>query len=360
MRVQPLGFLRDAIPHEVVPIPIEVGATHIQHRLGTLDSPAHARALHPVFDKVATRPLDDPRGNGIACRQIHIVTHAMGIVVEVGTNFDQLFSLLAPQLALRTHLPKPGNDRTHLAFEKAQDPVVHFAHPSTTESACQPWGCVFPLPAAASQRLSPWQTPRGRLGGEADSPRGVYALGQDAPTVVGRHPGFETATWPPLLASAQRDQSCTRCLPPPSSSGSFWPVVQDHGRGLELQGRGGASECPCHRHSPRTGPLPPRAQESGATCETSARARPSSGSSAPDCRRRDARPRYGSASRAPDDRCFRPLHFAPNLAAGTKSHCRATLTAYQKARRQSSALRGCHRPPAPARIDQRPTDTPEH
>src|SRR6266496_4087030 len=47
----------------------------------------------------------------------------------------------------------------------------------------------------------------------------------------------------------------------------------------------------------------------------------------------------------------RPLH---------ELWARTTLTAYQKARRQSSALRGCHRPPAPARSDQRPTDTPEH
>jgi hypothetical protein len=86
IRVQPLGFLPDAIPHEVVPIPVEGGATHIQHRLSTLDGPAHARALHPVFDTVATRPLDDPRGNGIARRQIPIVTPAMGIVVEVGTK----------------------------------------------------------------------------------------------------------------------------------------------------------------------------------------------------------------------------------------------------------------------------------
>src|SRR5215471_213599 len=40
-RVQPLGFLPNAIPHEVVPIPIEVGAAHVQHRLSTLDGPAH-------------------------------------------------------------------------------------------------------------------------------------------------------------------------------------------------------------------------------------------------------------------------------------------------------------------------------
>src|SRR2546426_8797840 len=83
IRVQPLGFLPDAILHEVVPIPVEIGAAHIQHRLGTLDGPAHARALHPVFDKVATRPLNDTRGNGIARRQIHIVPHAMRVVVEV-------------------------------------------------------------------------------------------------------------------------------------------------------------------------------------------------------------------------------------------------------------------------------------
>src|SRR5262249_47717017 len=51
IRVQTLGFLLNAIPHEVVPIPIKVGAAHVQHRLRTLDRPTHPRALHPVFDK---------------------------------------------------------------------------------------------------------------------------------------------------------------------------------------------------------------------------------------------------------------------------------------------------------------------
>src|SRR5215471_4524874 len=32
IRVQTLGFLLNAIPHEVVPIPIKVGAAHVQHR----------------------------------------------------------------------------------------------------------------------------------------------------------------------------------------------------------------------------------------------------------------------------------------------------------------------------------------
>src|SRR5207248_7712433 len=73
-RVQPLGFLPNAIPHEVVPIPIEVGAAHVQHRLSTLDCPAHPRTLHPVFNKMATRSLDNPRGDGIARREIDIVT----------------------------------------------------------------------------------------------------------------------------------------------------------------------------------------------------------------------------------------------------------------------------------------------
>ena len=94
-RVQPLGFLPNAIPHEVVPIPIEVGAAHVQHRLSTLDGPAHPRTLHPVLNKMATRSLDNPRGEGIARREIDIVTHAMRIVVEVATNRGQLCPLLA-------------------------------------------------------------------------------------------------------------------------------------------------------------------------------------------------------------------------------------------------------------------------
>jgi len=39
IRIQPLGFLLDAIRHEVVPIPIKVDAAHGQHRLSTLDPP---------------------------------------------------------------------------------------------------------------------------------------------------------------------------------------------------------------------------------------------------------------------------------------------------------------------------------
>src|SRR5205809_6798433 len=59
--------------------------------------------------------------------ETHVNTRQTYQTERSGTNFGQLFSLLAPQLALRPHLPKPGNDRTHLAFEKAQDPVVHKA-----------------------------------------------------------------------------------------------------------------------------------------------------------------------------------------------------------------------------------------
>src|SRR6516165_2042976 len=127
IRVQPLGFLLDAIPHEVVPIPIEVGAAHVQHRLRTLDRPAHARALHPVFNKMATGSLDHSGSNRVARGEIHIVMHPMGIVFKVATDFGQLVPLLASQLAFGAHLPKPGHYRRHLAFEQAQDPVVHKA-----------------------------------------------------------------------------------------------------------------------------------------------------------------------------------------------------------------------------------------
>src|SRR5213592_2059169 len=53
IRIQSLGFLLDAIRHEVVPISIEIDAAHVQHCLSTLNPPAHARALHPVFDEMA-------------------------------------------------------------------------------------------------------------------------------------------------------------------------------------------------------------------------------------------------------------------------------------------------------------------
>src|SRR5215471_16329285 len=127
IRVQTLGFLLNAIPHEVVPIPIKVGAAHVQHRLRTLDRPTHPRALHPVFDKMATRPLDNPRGDGIARREIDIVTHAMRIVFEVATNLGQLRPFLASQLALGAHLPKAGDHRVHFTLEHAKDPIVYKA-----------------------------------------------------------------------------------------------------------------------------------------------------------------------------------------------------------------------------------------
>ena len=65
-----------------------------------------------------------PGGNGVASREIRVVMHPMGIVLQIAADGGQLCPLLAPELALRPHLPQPRDHRTHLTSQNPKHPIV--------------------------------------------------------------------------------------------------------------------------------------------------------------------------------------------------------------------------------------------
>jgi hypothetical protein len=99
-----------------------------QHpRLGTLDRPAPARALPPVWHNMAPGALDHAGSHRGARSERHLVRPPRGRVGQGAPEVGALVPRRAAPLALGAPLPQPGNARRPLAFETAQDPVVHQA-----------------------------------------------------------------------------------------------------------------------------------------------------------------------------------------------------------------------------------------
>src|SRR6266542_6552368 len=58
-----------------IPITVDAHSAQIEHRLGAVLRPAHARLLHAVFDQVAAGALDHACADWPALRQIVVVVH---------------------------------------------------------------------------------------------------------------------------------------------------------------------------------------------------------------------------------------------------------------------------------------------
>ena len=92
------------------PIPVEIGSSQIKDGLRSVFGPAHAGALHSVFEQMATRPFGHARADGIAVGDIFVIVHMGSVVVKMGDDAVQRFLLGAFQRVFGTHLLEPTDD----------------------------------------------------------------------------------------------------------------------------------------------------------------------------------------------------------------------------------------------------------
>jgi hypothetical protein len=69
----------------------EINGSELDDGLGHLLGPAHAGALHPIFDQVLARAFDRATGNRPPLGKVFVVTHPVAVAVEVvGDRFQGL------------------------------------------------------------------------------------------------------------------------------------------------------------------------------------------------------------------------------------------------------------------------------
>src|SRR5262245_130668 len=89
------------------------GSAHradVEHRLCAPQRPTHAALLHAIFDDMPTGSLDHAAGDRIACLQVLLVTHTMGVLLEVVARRRDLLQRRSLELSLTGH---PSHSRHH-------------------------------------------------------------------------------------------------------------------------------------------------------------------------------------------------------------------------------------------------------
>src|SRR5437763_1262882 len=81
--VEPVVFLLHMVTPELLPLPVEIRRSQVQHRLRPVGVPAHPRSLQPVLDQMPTRPLDHSTADRIARRQVLVIPHPKAVPIEV-------------------------------------------------------------------------------------------------------------------------------------------------------------------------------------------------------------------------------------------------------------------------------------
>lgn len=64
-----LTLVASSLFMEVVPIVGLEDRADVEHRLGSLERPAHPGAFHPILDQLPAHPFDDARGDWIPRRE---------------------------------------------------------------------------------------------------------------------------------------------------------------------------------------------------------------------------------------------------------------------------------------------------
>lgn len=119
------GFGLDSVGTERGPLAVDRGAAEIEHGLGAVDCPTHARPFHAILHQMATRSLDHAAGDRVTCLEVFVVTHAVAIAVEVVADSLQCLLLVRRQFAFRSPLPQAADYVGHFAVQKSQYPVAY-------------------------------------------------------------------------------------------------------------------------------------------------------------------------------------------------------------------------------------------
>src|SRR5271165_7135447 len=105
MRVKCALFSGNTVLVKVIPVGGLIHGSDMKHRLRTVEPPAHAAPLHAILDQVSASALNDSGRNRVACREIFVIMHAMGVFLEVATHRSNLLTPLRLQSPFGGHLP---------------------------------------------------------------------------------------------------------------------------------------------------------------------------------------------------------------------------------------------------------------
>ena len=89
------------------------------HGLG----PAHAGALHTIFDEVLAGALDRATGNRPALGEVLVISHVDAVAIQIVGDPVQSFAFGAGQGAFRDALTNSLDHLAHLAEQNTQRPV---------------------------------------------------------------------------------------------------------------------------------------------------------------------------------------------------------------------------------------------
>ena len=99
-------FSGNAVLMKVVPVGGLIHGSDVKHRLRTRKPPAHPAPLHAILHQVPASPLDDAGCDRVARRQVFVITHAMGVFLEVAAHRGNLLKAVPLQTSLGCHLPQ--------------------------------------------------------------------------------------------------------------------------------------------------------------------------------------------------------------------------------------------------------------
>src|SRR4051812_21039939 len=79
LSVEPVVFLLHMVGPECIPLPVEIGRSQVQPRLGPVGIPTFPGSLQSVLDQMPTPPFDLPATDRMPRRQVPAVTHPTAV-----------------------------------------------------------------------------------------------------------------------------------------------------------------------------------------------------------------------------------------------------------------------------------------
>src|SRR5271157_969721 len=81
--------------------------------------------LHPIFDQMPARSLDDPAANRVASRQVLVVLHPISVSLEIVRSVPDSFPLLTLQTVVGCQIPHPSDHGVHFPLQQPSQTLFH-------------------------------------------------------------------------------------------------------------------------------------------------------------------------------------------------------------------------------------------